>query len=332
MILQGLLSKQEISSAIELPPSMLGLMSIDDSSYVYCTVVSINKSNDATIYISKFDPNHWGDIWRCEFDFYDKIGIFERFCTLMHDNKIPILSSETSTSDVSGYHTISALLDFHYYFDSITRASRDRIEMRSALASDIETLLLIEFIDELHLRDDNLPRLRLRRVEEYRRIFQKIKAGETPFPTRVKIANGQLLIEGINRLDAELFNNMSKKPFFVLPIADSKDRLLRVHLHGVDRNLFHIKFVLRDEGSAIRGLFHVIRRDGWNCEHIKLHKGHYGSLIADADIASDRFITIDVILRYGGGTKIDKIEDLLANIKADEQLAGAGIRLKEYMK
>jgi hypothetical protein len=328
MIVQGLLTAQVISESIELPASMLGIMSIDNNSFLYATVVSANQANDATIFLSKINPDHWGDIWRCEFDFYDELGIFEKFCGLMRQNGIPILSSETSTSDVGGYHTLSSLLDFHYYFDSISKASRDRIEMRAAMVGDIEALLLIEFIDRLHLRDDNLPRLRLKRVEEYRRIYGKVLVKEVPFPVRTRVSGGRLLIDGLINLDRNLFQNINSKKYFVLPIADSKDRLLRIHLHGEDRKLNHVKFVVRDTPSGVHGLFKLIKEAGWNCDHIKLHKGQYGSLISETDAATDQYVTLDVVLRNTSAGNASTLDALLSIVKSDDELAKSGVRFQ----
>lgn len=328
MIVQGLLSEQTISESIQLPSSMLGIMSIDNRSFVYSTVISENQANDVTIFISKINPDHWGDVWRCEFDFYDEVGIFERFCHVMMQNGIPILSSETSTSDVGGYHTLSALLDFHYYFDSVSKSSRDRIEMRSAMAGDIEALLLIEFIDRIHLRDDNLPRLRLKRVEEYRRIYNKIISKDVPFPVRARVSDGRLMIDGLLNLDGNLFNNINSKKYFVMSIADSKDRILRIHLHGEDRRLRHMKFVLRDTPAGVYSLFKIIKNAGWNCDHIKLHKGQYGSLISETDAATDQYVTVDVVLRSVSSGNASNFDELISIIKKDSDIVKCGVRFQ----
>ncbi len=322
------MKRERLGGEIILPATLTSILGLEQQSFVYVTATSINNSNDVTILLSNFDPNHWGDIWRLEFDVHDRIGILSELFGILADYRIQLLSCEASPSDVEGYHTISAFFNFHYYLDSLSQSSRDRIDKRAVASSDFEAEIIVSFLDDMFFRDDNLPRLRVRRVEEYRRLFKQILEQSLPLPSRVRLINGNLSLAGLQCLDQNFYTNIKMRDFFILPVVDTKDRIMRIHLHGEDRDLYERIFVIRNDASAMQEIFSIIQDNGWTCDLIRIDRGSFGTSINDADAASDKYLSMRIVIR-SPGRRSQQIVNLEQELYGSPKLLAAGLKISK---
>lgn len=325
MLIHGALQRGSFESSIKIPYHLCETLSFDSGSCVWASYVSQNEYNEITCFLTSIDPIYWPFLWRFELDVVDGPGIFDELIELIIDYKLTIIMGETSKCDVLGNHTISIIVAANSHTALVERnvhsgrnEDRDAIRRMELLLAEVK----VNFIEHLAVRSDNRTRIRLRPIDEYIRLSQLLLEQQIEYPRKTKLINNCLELTDQNGFCQEFREKVSQYAFNYLPIADTKDRVIKLHLVRVDRDFRHLRITLRRDLDAIHSIFHHLRERGWDCEHIKLHNGRQDEIEALKNTKNfGEYITVEIVgwskNREATDTDIKDLEELSHLISHD---------------
>jgi len=238
---------------IPLPEWIRAPLGISRHTMVY--VAQRNNDIGCELVVSPWRLNLWDDLWRIDFDFDDKVGLVAKLIKILDDNSVNVLSCETG---VAGHcHTVEMICDCSGYDSEIDGASawrRGRKEKPQLLG--LTARIATEMINDLRFRRYEGPRLRIRRVNAYRRAHQDLDCAGP-----AKVLKGALVLPPafLNSVRAHL--RTGSEIWYSLT-TDTKDRLLRVLLTGPGAVLLQLKLYVDKNARVLGQILEAIRALG----------------------------------------------------------------------
>ncbi len=225
---------------IDLPERIRGSLYLDEGTLYYCVLQNQATENDhLELITTTIPPEYWGDMWRIEFETEDRPGNTALLFGLLQDRQIEILNFESCFDPLSRKHISAVLLSARNYASARDLDYRERLLARNFELVELKEDILIYFWDQFAVNPDQTPRVKIRRMKTFRRLFADFQDG-----SRFRAAkSGQTYSKSGIQLSEKAINHLHRtlkaEQFMSASIVDTKDRLIRTLIFGQSPKRIH---------------------------------------------------------------------------------------------
>lgn len=232
----------------------------------------------------RFDS--WSDLWRIEIALHERPGLVNQVFTLLKEQGLNILASESSSMERQSLHVAEVIVDGVQYTDYDDGTHEDRSTGRINELSGLRKTILAHVIDDVSFDSDEQPRLAIRRVGnlfEARQAFMNAKersqgrGGPRPIvqDARLVVEDGRYvkrltwieLPADIRRTLREVLGSTEGTPRpagVYLNASETTDRFLRTFFFRAGYPILAPTLVHKEAVGALAAITEGIARAGFN--------------------------------------------------------------------
>jgi hypothetical protein len=259
---------------IELPEWVRAPLSLSSGNKVYC-VLELSPSLATTVrrhvelHLSPFAHSLWGDVWRVELETEDRAGTYEKIFRFFTEHNIDVLSAEGSLAAIQNVHLMSFVVSCEHYRSTHDSSSTERRALHYCTLRDLFSDMAVEFIDTVVMNDNGLPRLKIRRIDTYHKLYRRLRDKDTLQAT-LKIEKDSLRIDRgiIQHLTLQL-QLIDLSDLIFISTVDTKDRICLIQFHKKGPYIpFYLQMVVPRRTNFMQIIFETLKK--WSCNIIKL--------------------------------------------------------------
>lgn len=265
---------------VSVPAWVLAPLSANNGCSLHCAFERIKGRQSARDTIPRYreviftslPPKLWPDLWRLEIETRDKPGILFYLCQVLAEAGIEILAAEGSNNTFGQKHTMSFILSCAEYESLRDRDIEWRIYNEDARLLGLQQQLLLNFVDEITFSDAGFPRIKLKRLNVYRRLHLDHASGRRNIVSGLCVNDHQVELPDtfIKTLPASNGHSL-----FYTTAADTKERCARVLVFSnAVQPPGHAQFYIpRNHTKVLERLFHLLVEFNCNILRFQLRPG-----------------------------------------------------------
>lgn len=330
MIISSRRSLIGTNNTIFLPAWLRAPLSIQDRDTVFATWEIEAGKTYLDISISRFEPRHWGDIWRIEMETIDRIGFYSDIMNFFLDNNLLLLAMEGSVIDGGRSHVMSFILSGVFYSSEHDKTNRIREAADYFVLRDLTETISVLFIDQLLFSDSGIPRLKIRRIDSYHRLRKRLQDNSLRGPETLRF-QGQRLRLNDNINNAILAAHPTSSPVtdkkYAMVSADTKDRLGRILAFRDGNHIpLYLQVAVQNDIRYITEVLRVLNQHNCNIIKFQVRKGLSRNNSSPILLASDnQVIRLDLTIVPQRPHYEEKyISHIIASLTSCEPLKSAG--------
>jgi hypothetical protein len=276
MIISSRRVRLKPNAILTLPSWVRAPLSIQLNDTLYTVWESESNRSFVEITLSRFEPSHWGDMWRVEVETVDQIGFYQEVTDYLLGINFMILACEGSVVDGGRSHMMSFILSGVNYASENDKNSRKRQASDYFALRDLTEAMSVMFIDRLLFSDNGMPRLKIRRIDAYHRMWRRLDDGLKGPESLKNRSSGVKLPDQIVNDVTVCYPELShvNSDCFYSTSVDTKDRLIRViAFRDGAHKPFYLQIGIPGEVRFIDEVFRLLKENECNVIKFQLRRG-----------------------------------------------------------